>query len=720
MAGGLPSPSASDQRLVPWSAPVDGLRGVAVTAVLLYHLDRGLLPGGFLGVDLFFVLSGFLITSQLLARRAATGRIDLARFWRRRARRLAPAVVVLVAAVLAWDVAVGWTRSVDGEALGALGYVANWQQVLARTSYFDAAARSSPFDHLWSLSVEEQWYLIWPLLLVGLLVVARGRLRRAAVAVAVLALGSAGWMRVVAAGGGDPTRAYVGTDTRAQALLVGAALALAVPLGAGLGRAGRWLAGIVAPVGLASWFVLVVAVDDASRWLYEGGFLVAAAAAGAAVAGCAHGRGPVIRLLGARPLVAVGQRSYGLYLWHWPVIVALDPQRVEVDGWRLAAARLAVTAALAAVSYAAVERPVLEGRVPARRLATGGVVVAVVTGLLLSAGPLERLAGTAARVLPTWTALRDVVTPALAEPAGPGGPSPAPGAGSPAAATGSSVSRVDTPARPEPAGAADGRTAGESTPSGQRIGSESVALRAPNDEAGPTTASEALPTGSFRLLVAGDSVPLGLTQHYDPTVVAAAVPGLSFDLVVTARPGCGLAGGVYLAGDRRLWPWPGCAEMRRTWEQAVADARPDLVLLLPGAMDVLDVEIDGAPLVVGTPAWRSHVAARLVDALDVLGRRGAHLVVGTAPCYAQPPGDPDGLDRLRNDPARPAALNAVIRRFAAEHSDRVHLVDLMGWLCPDGVSPERTDLRDDGVHLNAAGVRVAWAWLAPQLAAAAR
>ncbi len=337
--------------------------------MILYHGDVSWARGGFLGVDVFFVLSGFLITSLLLGEHAASGRVDLARFWTRRARRLLPALFGLLLGVAMY--ATVWAQPTElagirGDGIASLLYVSNWRFVLDGSSYFSLFQAPSPLAHTWSLAIEEQWYLLWPLVLVALLRVLRLRVQLVAAACTGLALASAALMAALFHPGADPSRVYYGTDTRAQALLVGAALAA---LAAGrrprlrleASRRSHALA-IAGPVGAAALGVMVVRVDAQSPWLYRGGFLFVALAAAALVAAAATG-GLVARVLGTRPLVAIGTISYGLYLWHWPVDVTLDESRSGLAGPALFAARVGMTFALAFLSYRLLEAPIRRGGV---------------------------------------------------------------------------------------------------------------------------------------------------------------------------------------------------------------------------------------------------------------------------------------------------------------------------------------------------------------------
>jgi peptidoglycan/LPS O-acetylase OafA/YrhL len=332
---------------------LDGVRAVAIVAVLLFHHYQfdthgtGAWAGGFLGVDVFFVISGFLITTLLLHEHSSKGGIDLAQFWSRRARRLLPALFALFVgeAVLARFVLEPLAASrLRGEGMATLFYVENWHRL---------AAPPSGLSHTWSLSVEEQWYLIWPLLLVFLLSKSGLRVRRLVRPVAILTIASAVACAVLFRGIGE--RSYYGTDTRAQALLVGAGLAVVLfsrPAHRSVLReAGGWLA-----LGILAWMFYAVRSDQAL--LYRGGFLFAALAAALLIASLVQSQSaPLARMLACRPIVAIGLISYGLYLYHYPVYLWLTPERTHFKPSQLLMLRVAVTAAAAIASYHYIEKP---------------------------------------------------------------------------------------------------------------------------------------------------------------------------------------------------------------------------------------------------------------------------------------------------------------------------------------------------------------------------
>lgn len=344
-------------------AGLDGLRAVAVLAVLLYHLKTRLLPGGLLGVGVFFVLSGYLITDLLVSEWDRSGQIRLGRFWARRARRLLPALALLLLAVLAWFALRGpgsW-YGIPGQVLAAALYISNWWDIFQHVPYFARFGPPSPLGHLWSLAVEEQFYLVWPFVLwAGLRLFPRRRwLVLTALSGAALSAFWMGWLYIP---GGNPDRVYYGTDTRAFALLLGAALALACPsrrLTAWEGpRVARWL-------NLGGWWALLAlaglmaGTNAYQPWLYPYGMLCLSLATLLAIVAAAHPKTWVSRLLGSRPLRWLGVRSYGIYLWHYPIIVFTTPVPPDTSwAWARALAQIAATLLVAAASWRYLEDPI--------------------------------------------------------------------------------------------------------------------------------------------------------------------------------------------------------------------------------------------------------------------------------------------------------------------------------------------------------------------------
>ena len=339
-------------------------------AVIGYHAGVGWLPGGLLGVDVFFVLSGFLITSLLLAEWGHRGRVDLPRFWLRRARRLVPALLLVLLAVAVYSLLAAQPEqraALRGDGLSTLAYVANWHFAFTGQGYFDSFAAPSPLLHMWSLAVEEQFYLLWPLITILVVCWTRRGPRTLGRVALIGATASAALMAALHAAGTDTSSLYYGTHTRAAPLLVGAALATARPAGlraAGrLGRAGLQLAGLTGVI-VVLW--CIGNVDGQSPGLYDGGFLLLAVAVAAILASVsAVPQGALAKGLSWSPLRAVGTISYGLYLWHWPVMAVLTRAQTGLSGLALFTLRLAVTVALATLSYLLVERPIRTGNLAA-------------------------------------------------------------------------------------------------------------------------------------------------------------------------------------------------------------------------------------------------------------------------------------------------------------------------------------------------------------------
>ncbi len=369
---GPSAPHATLPRLGPgivrYQPAIDGLRAVAVLAVLAYHWPASWMPGGFLGVEVFFVISGYLITSLLLGERVRTGRTDFAQFWIRRARRLLPALYALLVVVsTAWLI---WHPSevagLRGAVAAAAAYVSNWYLIAVKQSYFESVSRPSPLLHLWSLAVEEQFYLIWPLALVGLLRLFRRRMRLVLLATLALAAGSAALGMALYHPGLDPYRIWYGTDTRAAGILLGAALAIAVPpwrMRATVHRSATVLMNVLAVAALGGVLWMFVHVDQFDPFVYRGGFVLLDGLTVALILSLVHPAATLVsRAMSVRPLVWIGRRSYGIYLWHWPIFVVTRPgQDLTLPGWQLLGLRLGATLVAAELSYRFVELPVRDG-----------------------------------------------------------------------------------------------------------------------------------------------------------------------------------------------------------------------------------------------------------------------------------------------------------------------------------------------------------------------
>lgn len=361
----MPKPSGGGR----YMAGLDGLRAIAVLAVIAYHLNPAWAPGGLLGVGVFFVLSGYLITDLLVAEWKGSGRIAMKPFLLRRARRLLPAMFVMLAAVSLWLLLTDSSRlaSLQGDIIAAVLYVSNWWFVFQEVSYFESFGPPSPLGHLWSLAVEEQFYMVWPFVIALLLRIAPKRGKLFALIAAGAAL-SAAAMAALYEPGADPSRVYYGTDTRSFGLLIGAALAVVWPSAKLSGRNVSPLArsvldgiGAVALIGV---LYMVVRSSEYDGALYRGGMVALSLLAALVVAALAHPSSRLGAVMGIKPLRWLGVRSYGIYLWHYPVI-ALTKPAVQTGGfdWKLAAVQAAVSIGLAALSWRFVEEPIRRGAV---------------------------------------------------------------------------------------------------------------------------------------------------------------------------------------------------------------------------------------------------------------------------------------------------------------------------------------------------------------------
>ena len=659
---------------------LDGLRGMAILAVLAFHGGMPWATGGFLGVDAFFVLSGYLITSLLLAEWEQSGRIDLPSFWRRRARRLLPALLVMVAVITlgARTLLPGEEiRLLRGDGLAALFYVANWRMILRGGDYFAQTAAPSPLEHTWSLGIEEQFYLVWPLLVAALLVgtvaagAGRAALRRAvllcAIGVAVSTVLLAALYRA-----DDPGRAYYGTDTRGASLLIGAGLAILLVR--------HWTTGGEEPArpvpathmvrtllgGGAALSVVVVGwawthAEGGDTRMYRGGLAVMAVAVAVVIAHVVLvPRGWSARLLSTPPLVLVGRISYGIYLWHWPLFIAMNAERTGLQGPALFATRFLVTLAVAWLSYVVVERPIRTGALSGRlRVANG-------------AGALAGVATVAVLVVVTTA-----VPPRLAQAdsALPGQPGTKDG--------------IDAVGSPRPVHAPRGR------------GGKAPRHRHPL--AGRTPVVD----------VFGDSVAWTLVT-YLPTQA---------DLDVRDRTmlGCGVArtapyryfGQTYdvVARDCQAWPV--------RWRRAIAVDDPDVALILVGRWETMDRMLDGEWSHVGSPAFDSYLRSELGLAITTAGAHGAQVVLATEP-YNRRGEQLDGSLYPEDQPERVTAWNTLLRDVADDHPG-TRVLELGDRVSPGGEftwTAGGVQIRSDGLHLTPSGVQEWIApWLLPQLRA---
>ncbi|MBE6470717.1 MAG: acyltransferase [Coriobacteriaceae bacterium] len=362
------SPSKKSTRYV---ASIDGLRAFAVMAVIFYHMHLDWAPGGLMGVTIFFVISGYLITGLLVNERETTGRIDLPAFWMRRVRRLFPAIVFSVTGICALCVLFNaqlFTK-MQPDIVPSLFFFNNWWQIFHEVSYFDAAGSPSPLQHFWSLSIEEQFYLVWPLLLILMFALGASRkaMRRV---VAVLAVASAAAMAMLYDPLGDPSRVYYGTDTRAMSLLVGAWLALAWPSAAFGGarrmksHAQRFGIEVLGIVALAALVNIVVLTNGFTSFPYYGGIALTSVFSAMLIAALVVPGTFMDAVFALKPLVWIGKRSYGMYLWHFPILLLTTNvnSTVEPPIW-LYFVQIVLIFLVSHLSYEYIENPIRKGAI---------------------------------------------------------------------------------------------------------------------------------------------------------------------------------------------------------------------------------------------------------------------------------------------------------------------------------------------------------------------
>ena len=659
--------------MIAYQPALDGVRALAVAAVLLFHGEIAGFGGGYLGVSVFFTLSGFLITSLLAAEVDQRGTIALGAFYARRARRLLPASVLLVVLVMIASVATDWFDGVAdlrAHIVGSLLQVANWVFLLGGGSYQEllqqAAGAASPLEHYWSLAIEEQFYWLWPIAFVGIWKLGRTTRGRLWILGGVTAAFVVAAPVTAAVWGSDA--AYWASPARAAEILLGAFLALAI---AGRTVPARWW--VLAPVALAILTVCIVAFPTSGGPAYAGWLPAIGVVSSALLLGL-QAESPVRTALSVAPLVWLGKISYGVYLFHWPIFVVLNADRVGVDGASLFALRIAVTLGVAQLSFMFFEQPIRRasglGIRPTMTYAAGATAVIIVAAVVVVPGSDSDYWSTSADI--TEAAALDVDdTPLLA-------------AAEPASSTTAPTATTTTTTTVAPESATDEATSTTST----------------TTSTSTTTTSTVPPipelTRPVRMIVAGDST----AEAYGNGVVAwaAASPTIA-QAELNSERGCGfLRGGDYLLDDQWFDVRNDCDRwLDRDLTDRVAEATPDVVLMVTTSWDVLDHRWDDGA---GFPTDSPEMRARLRDDFSAITDSVLAAGAGSVVWVEAPIPNPLWFSRgtAQEQPARHAVLHEVMNGIAAERPGDVYVVDLIEYFDEAGITSD-AEIRPDGVHV---------------------
>ncbi|HVN51228.1 MAG TPA: acyltransferase family protein [Acidimicrobiales bacterium] len=666
----VPEPETAGRRstghpTIPFLPGIEGLRGLAVLAVLLYHNGFPWARGGFLGVSTFFTLSGFLITLLLVWEHSSSGTISLRGFWGRRYRRLMPASLLCLFGVVLFGYFVATPSqlaTLRGDVLAALAYVANWRFIATGQSYAQLFRAPSPVLHFWSLAIEEQFYLVFPIVMLVTFKVGKGSRRAVGLVLAVLSLLSLLMMFLLYTPGQDPSRVYYGTGTRALELLLGAllALVLANPKGFVL-RVPGWAWGIAGGVGALVTLALWYEARQSASWLYQGGL------AGYAAMSClfivaAIRRGPIRWLLSMRLLRWLGAISYGVYLFHWPIYLWLTPRRTGLDPWPLFGLRFAVTLAVAVASARLLELPVRRRTFPTR------VRPSVLSGM------------TVAAIVMTLFAVTAVPPSDL-------------------------VSFTETTLAPPPKLAPT--TTVEVRP--VSVGGVETAPMVPKVPLAPGEAPRALLLGDSALLTLGDGL-----VHWGPDTGKLQV----WD---AGKLGCPVGrGGAYLYLGQVITDYGWC-DWTQQFPREIAQIRPQVIMVMYGAWDVTDRLIPGDTKwrSIGDPVYDNWLRGEISAAIDTMTAQGAtvvwlmqpHIRVGIAEQLKGP--------FPEEDPGRMDRFNQLVREVVAT-KPRAMILDLEAHMrtLPEG-EMSLAD-RPDGVHWAPSAAFALAPWLGNSLIDIAR
>jgi peptidoglycan/LPS O-acetylase OafA/YrhL len=683
-------PTPSDTNLAPstrsgigYYGALDGLRALAIVAVLLYHGGVVWANGGFLGVEVFFVLSGFLITSLLIAEWRGSATIALPAFWARRARRLLPALFCMVAVVGLHEALASGGSSLPGlrgDGIAALFYFGNWHEIATQSNYFAQTAAVSPLQHTWSLAIEEQFYILWPVSLLAGIWLTRRVLRRSEptdrrvlgtlLATSVtLALASAVDALILFRGGASVNRVYYGTDTRAVSLLTGASLAFALAifrrqgsqrLGKSLTR-GSGVLGWSALLALSGVLVMMHYADGTSPWLYPYGMVGLDLAVAVIIAAVVlRPDSAAGRIFSVAPARRLGQISYGVYLWHFPLFLWLTAASTGVSGTRLLILRLAVTFLVSVVSFVLIEQPVRRRKLP------NWLVVALAPAAM-GAACATLFAAAAAAAPPLATATL---------------PTP------PAALSGyqrCAISLTDT----------------------RQYGLSPLSPAVAAVEQPQWLAAHQLTWGSHsrvtfhtcppkKVLLIGDSLAfsLGLGQmieehRYGVEVANAAILGCAFHT----------GGELDLSGT---WESPpsACPNALGQWRRDELVFKPQAVIVELGYRDEFDWRSHGKVEHLGQLPFDASVEAEIERYVHVLGDGRTPILFLSVP-FADPRPDPDGSPSPAASPGRHAVIDSLLRSVAGQNPAEVRVLNIDRVVSPGNRYQREVNgklCRFDGIH----------------------
>ncbi len=661
----------NEQQQMGYEPSLDGIRAFSVIAVMLYHANIAWLPGGFLGVEVFFVVSGFLITSLLIEERESNGGIDLKQFWIRRARRLLPALFIMLSATavsvafFAKDSAPDFRRDV----LPSLGYLSNWWQIFAvKTPYF--AASSLPvLRHLWSLAVEEQWYLIWPLLFT---VVFGAKWMRSKFSGMLLVVCSGAVMATTALrfAQDNETRTnflYLSTVTRSSGLLLGAAVAMLWRPWRKTSQSSRWRSSVADALALASIAVigvLMATVHVADARLYQGGLAATTVASAVVIAVVMRPNGLIIKKFFSQDFfVEVGRRSYGLYLWHWPIFVVAHAR----DSGNRFAVALAATIIINEFVYQFVEIPTRQGalgnwwrnrpQLSAMRRRLPVLIAAVVVASLGATG--VKVVGIEARDLSIDTS------------------------------TANAIFSVPTTVA---------NTGTTLTPS----------------VVGSSTTSTTIAKLPRKMVIVGDS------QAHALAINKPSGMEKTFVIADGSIDGCGVYDrGVGVGGTNGNFRrnFANCVGFEKSWAKSAEKARADVALVVVGAWEVLDLKINGFTFAVNTSPADTIFRTQMKRGIDALRATGATVALLEVACMrpVDSKGGPVPALPQRGDDTRTSHLNDLLREIAAPEDDGVFFVSGPTEWCTDPTISTSLSYRWDGVHAYKPGAKLIFETIATSI-----